>query len=141
MFQIWMPISFRIKFKIPSTAYRPYTVCKTAPHHLAPPPTAHHLPSPSLCPSPSHPLLASQMFRAACGLRAFTLTVTSGWNALSPLSTLLVPSLHSDLCLNLTFSLRAEGTHLATCLVPWFVFYDFSLDNILNNSSSSSAFH
>lgn len=115
MFQIWMPISFRIKFKVPSRAYGPHTVCKTAPHHLAPLPTAHYLLSPSLCPSPPHPLLASQMFRAPCGLRAFALTVASGWNALSPLSTLLAPSLHSGLCLKLTLSLRAEGTHLATC--------------------------
>ena len=91
-----------------------------------PPPTTYHLPSPSLCPSPPHPLHASQMIRAPCGLRAFALTVTSGWNALSPLSTLLVPSLHSGLCLKLTLSLRAEGTHLATCPCTLFGFLSIS---------------
>ena len=114
MFQIWMLISFRIKFIVPSRAYRPHMVCKTAPRHLAP----RLLPTTSpLFHSAPAPLIHFLLLRCSGHLVALgPLRLQSPLVGMLFLHyPLLVPSLHSGLCLKLTLSLRAEGTHLATC--------------------------
>lgn len=67
-------------------AYNALAILQTSAHNCA---TTRPAPLPSHS-SPAD-LNGSRVFRAHCGLKAFALTAPSGWNAPSPLSTLLLP--------------------------------------------------